>query len=141
MEFPEDELPTRREGRVLTGLPVLTSVLSKVYQGALSPEALQMHVRQENSNLDLTTVTAVTLSVKQPDGVEVTWGATIAAGPTPPAATPTDLWIVYGFLAGDVDKVGEYSAFANLTTGSGVIRSAPSSFEVEPKFGKKRSGS
>ncbi len=119
---------------------MLTSILPRVFQGALAPEALTIHVKQGESPLDLTTVTGATLSVRRPDGEEFTWTAALAAGPNPPVATSTDLWILYGFASGDVDYVGTYDVVPNLITPGGTIRAVPGSFEVVPKYGRKRSG-
>ena len=87
-----------------------------------------------NSGLDLTTVTGATLQVRTPAGVEVEWAATLAAGPYPPAATPTDLWLVYPYVAGDVDNLGRYAVFATMTIPGGAVRSVPSDFQVVNKF-------
>ena len=113
---------------------MLLSVLPKVRAGALAPEAFRVYVRTGNSGIDLTTVTGVTLQVRNPNGVEVEWAGTVAAGPFPPAVTPTDLWIVHPYAAGDVDVLGRYAVYAVLSIPGGAVRSVPSPFQVVNKF-------
>lgn len=101
-----------------------------VYAGAVAPENLTVEVARKESGLDLSTVSAVLIRVARPDGQKTSWSADITS------QTPSVLVLRHVFEAGDVDAVGTYAVFVEMTIPSGVWRSEPRVLEVRSPFAK-----
>lgn len=99
-----------------------------VLSGALAPESLKAIISAGASGIDLTTVTGVTLSIKDPAGNVTTWAAVIVS------ATITSLTISHAFQAGDTDAIGRYGVVANLTVPGGTVRAKCPCFDVVDQF-------
>lgn len=98
-----------------------------VLAGAQAPEVLRLNVENAEAAsepLDLTTVSAVSLSVTQPDGRRVTWAAEIES------ATEDLLVLEHEFAAVDVEQPGNYAIVILLTVPGGVRRAGPTSLPV-----------
>lgn len=82
--------------------------------GALTP--MTILVPAEDSTIDLSTVTGATIDVQKPDDTLVTWtAATAVYDPTAKLLT-----ITYPFVSGDIDQIGAYVAYANLSVPGGT---------------------
>ncbi len=98
-----------------------------VYAGAQAPEQIELSVTNAelaDEPLDLTTVSAVSLSVLRPDGQRVTWSVTTAE------QTATLLRVVHVFDALDVELPGTYRIMVMMTVVTGVRRAGPTSLAV-----------
>ncbi len=97
-----------------------------VYRGAKAPEALAVVITSGQSNLDLTTVSAVSLIVRDSQGVERTWTATVSGLST------AQLTATHAFAAdgSDVPLATEYRVMPQLTVPGGVRRCVPFSLTV-----------
>lgn len=105
---------------------------AEIYQNALQPEAFSVTVTNGDTGLDMTTVTAASLSVQLPDGTTTTWVASISG------ATTTQLTVTHTMPSSapsDVATVGEYSVVAVLTIPSGTVRGQPVRLVVRPYYG------
>jgi len=100
-----------------------------IYKGGLPTEAIEFDISQATSGLVMTTVTAVTFDVKQPDGTMVVWGGTILVG-----ATATLLRAQHVFSLPDTIQIGKYVLMAYLTVPGGVRRAGPTVFMVADPF-------
>ena len=100
--------------------------MSVVDQGAQAPESFRMKVARGTSEIDLTTVTAVTFYVRPPGvGAVMMWAAAIL-----PGATPTQLVASHTFQLTDTATLGRHIVRAHLTVPAGVVRTLPISFTV-----------
>lgn len=105
-----------------------------VYQGALSPEGLQILVGPL-AGVDLTLVTSATVLLKNPQGSSVTWTGWTLSNQTSSGVTLTHL-----FQPGDVDQgtpsIGTWVAVVKLTVTGFVnpIRCVPVQFPVQDQF-------
>lgn len=99
-----------------------------IYQGAVAPEALAINVVPGQSGLDLSTVTAATLSVKDLAGTVSTWSATRSN------QTASTLTLTHTLVAGDTAVLGLHIVYANLTVPGGTIRTIPKTFTVADPF-------
>lgn len=97
-----------------------------VYRGAKGPEALAVTITRGKSNLDLTTVSAVTLVVRDSLGVERSWTAAVS-GQSTAQLTATHTFAADG---SDVPTVTTYRVMPHLTVPSGVRRCVPFSLKV-----------
>jgi hypothetical protein len=87
--------------------------------GSQAPAALTVQITSYDPSLDLTTVTAVVLSVlRQTDGITATWSATITG-----TATTTLLQVTYTFASdgSDFPVLGPYAATPILTVPGGQV--------------------
>jgi hypothetical protein len=98
--------------------------MTTVFRGAVGPEALAVTITRGKSNLDLSTVTQVTLVVRDPQDVERTW-TTVISG-----QTTTQLTATHVFVAGDVPIVTTYRVMPHLTVPSGTRRGEPFTLQV-----------
>lgn len=103
-----------------------------LYVGTVGPPAaLVIEVTPGSTGVDMTTITGCSISVKKPNGVIVTWSAVKATGsnfPGVPAPTPTAIYFVHVYVAGDLDRLGTYVAW-------------PTSFEPTSTFGEAEGAS
>lgn len=85
-----------------------------------------MVITSGQSNLDLSTVSAVSLIVRDPNGVERTWSATVSGSST------AQLTATHSFAAdgSDVPVATEYRIMPHLTVPGGVRRCVPFSLKV-----------
>lgn len=92
--------------------------MSAVLRGAKSPEAYELTIRQGSSGLDLTTVSAVNLTVKRRLGT-ITWSTSLSS------VTSTSLKATHTFAAdgSDCPEKDTFEIIALLTV-SGQIRRA-----------------
>lgn len=97
-----------------------------VYRGAKAPEALAVTITRGRSNLDLTSVSAVTLVVRDEDGVERTWSASVSG------ASSAQLTATHTFNAdgNDVPVAKIYRVMPHLTVPGGVRRCVPFNLQV-----------
>jgi len=97
-----------------------------VFRGARAPEALAVTITSGQSNLDLTTVSGVTLLVRDSAGVERTWNATLSG------LSSAQLTATHSFAADgtDVPTATEYRIMPQLTVPGGVRRCVPFSLKV-----------
>lgn len=97
-----------------------------VFRGAKAPEALAVVITSGQSNLDLTTVSAVSLVVRDSAGVERTWNATVSG------SSVAQLTATHSFAADgtDVPTATEYRIMPQLTVPGGVRRCVPFSLLV-----------
>lgn len=106
---------------------------AEIYQNAYAPESLVLIVTNGSSGVDMTTVSAVSMSVQKPDGSTTTWTASISG------ATTSQLTATHNMPASpgpsDVTLVGEYSVVVVCTLPSGIIRSTPLLLVVRPYYG------
>lgn len=87
-----------------------------VYSGAAAPESLTINVTAGTSGIDLTTVSAVILTVKCPDGTVAAWLASVSS------ATASSMSIVHQFQDSETQQLGTYSILAHCTVPGGTIR-------------------
>ena len=90
-----------------------------VYTGAVAPESLRVTVESGESDLDLTTVTAASLSVRKPDGTTTTWTVAITD------QEEGSLVLTHAFSSGDLPDTGGYVVVALLTVPGGTRRCLP----------------
>lgn len=97
-----------------------------VYRGAVAPEALAVVITSGQSNIDLTTVSAVSLIVRDSNGVERTWSATVSG------SSIAQLTATHSFAAdgSDVPIATEYRIMPRLTVPGGFRRCVPFSLKV-----------
>lgn len=99
-----------------------------VYRSPRAPEAFFEIVNQDDTGLDMTTVTAATYSVKDPLGIHYTWDCILINQST------ANVTVVHPFVSGDLDITGDYEIFANLTIPGGVVRTVPKQFTVVEEY-------
>lgn len=101
-----------------------------VYQGAKAPEAYVLNVTPGDSGVDLSTVSAASLSVSLSDGTETTWAATRSN------QTASTLRLTHTFDSGGTETAqpGTYVVYAVLTIPSGVVRTAPRVLQVRGEY-------
>lgn len=97
-----------------------------VYRGAKAPEALAVTITRGRSNLDLTSVTAVTFVVRDEQGVESTWNASVS-GVSNAQLTATHTFKADGT---DVPVAKVYRVMPHLAVPGGVRRCVPFSLQV-----------
>ena len=99
--------------------------------GAQAPERIRFsiaNVTGEPNPLDLSTVSAVSLSVILPDSARrVTWSATVVA------QDAASLVVEHVFSLADVLAPGGYNVLAELTTPAGVRRAGPYTLTVRAR--------
>lgn len=108
--------------------------------GIGAPNTIPGTVIAGSSQLDLTTVTGVSLYVVQPNGVRATWTASIINSTPPSAPGGSSLTWQHAFSAssgegtatGDVPIVGTYQIVALLTVAGGVIPVDPRPLVATP---------
>lgn len=104
---------------------------AQVYQGAIAPEAYTLDITPGTVNpVDLSTVSAATLSVRKPDGTVVAWAATISN------QTTSTITLTHTFLTGDIALLGDYAIVASLTIPSGTVRAKTAILTVLGKFSR-----
>lgn len=109
---------------------MLTSLIPQVYQGALSPDALDVAVGQyDPADPDPSTATAAAIAVRAPNGEEFSWTASLTATPGTLPIHVTHPWV-----ATDLTQKGDYSVVVELTLPGGVYRTAPRVFRVVDEF-------
>jgi hypothetical protein len=106
------------------------SVNATAPQNALAPYQFQMVLSPNviGTPVDLTTITAATLSVRRADASKTTWTAALSN------QTSTTLTLTHPYLPGDVALLGLYQVYAVLTTASGPIDSTSVQLTVYDPF-------
>lgn len=87
-----------------------------VYIGAVAPESFEIIISRGASSLDLSTVTAATLAVSNPDRTTTTWAASISA------QSATSLTLTHTFLVGETVLPGDYHITPQLAVPAGTHR-------------------
>lgn len=100
------------------------------YAGAKAPDAYTLDLTPGTSGIDLSTVTAATLSVERPDGSIVSWTATRSNQ----TATTLTLTYVFAVSGADIAVAGPYAVVAILTVPLGTVRSAPQLLTVRGQY-------
>jgi hypothetical protein len=93
-----------------------------ILRGAKSPEACRFALTPGALDLDMTDVSAVSLEVRQCDGVVQSWVTTIDAGATAALVTVAHTFDAAGL---ETDHVGRYAIVATATTPDGPVRFGP----------------
>jgi hypothetical protein len=101
---------------------------SVVYVGVSEPEQLTLDLGPGPSGVDLSEVSAASLFVRRPDGVETSWPVTMSE------QSATTLRLTHVFDIDDVDVPGTYVLVARLTVPGGFIRSKPRSLAALGAF-------
>jgi hypothetical protein len=93
--------------------------MSHVLRGAKSPEAYELTIRQAASGLDLTTVSAVNLTVRRKAGT-ITWATSLSS------VTTTSLKATHTFAAdgSDCPDKDTFEIIALLTVSGNIRRAA-----------------
>lgn len=99
---------------------------ARIYAGAAAPEGLRVVVRRGQTTVDLSTVTAATLALRDALGNAATWSATIVEQ----SAERLVLEHVFDVFGRETMRVGRYRAFAMLTVPAGVRRAGPFTVSV-----------
>lgn len=98
-----------------------------IYLGAQAPEALSVEVTSDDIvDLDLTSVTAVSLAVNKPGmewNDETSWPVAIDT------QTTTVLSVHHDFAVADVDTLGAYRVMIVMSVPTGIRRAGPIYFE------------
>jgi hypothetical protein len=97
-----------------------------LYVGAQAPEAYRLTVTSKD--VDLTTVTAAKIIVRDPFGNESTWTATTSN------ATTNAIEVTH-VMSGELVTEGDHYFFAELTVPGGTIRSTTVKRQVLARFG------
>jgi hypothetical protein len=97
-----------------------------VYRGARAPEALAVTITRGRSNLDLTSVSAVTLVVRDEQGTERSWTASVSGA----AADQLTATHVFSSDGTDVPVAKVYRVMPQLTVPGGIRRCVPFSLQV-----------
>lgn len=92
---------------------------SYIRTGAQAPAAYVLNLTPETAGVDLSTVTAASLSVRKPDGTTTSWSATRSN------QTTTTLTLTHLFDVADLTKAGQYVIHALLTLPAGTLPSEP----------------
>lgn len=100
----------------------------KVYSGGVAPETLVAIGTAGSSGVDLTTVTAASISVKRPDGTLATWACAILA------ATISTITVSHDFGAGETSQLGTYGMVLRCTVPAGTVRIRLVPLEVLDEF-------
>lgn len=96
-----------------------------VLVGSEDPDGFRIQIGQGESGIDMTEVTAVTLSVYRENGnTPLAWDATILTAP-PYTATATTLWVEHKFQAGELPYKEVLTIVPKLTHPAGVSSSKP----------------
>lgn len=103
----------------------------KVPAGGVAPEAILFIVSAGISGVDLTTVTAVEMEIRLPDGTFASpnWDAAILS------ATPESITVRHIFNAGETAQLGTYGVLGLLAIPSGVVRARCTPLFVHDPFG------
>lgn len=101
----------------------------RVYSGAGPAEAYVLNVTPGDTGVDLSTVTAASLSVQLQDGTVATWTATRSN------QTATTLKLTHTFAAAETAQIGTYRIVANLTVPAGTVRCLPRRLAVLNPYG------
>ncbi len=102
--------------------------MNDVYVGLVAPYAYVLDLVPGDSGVDLATVTAGLLHVRDPDGNETTWTVALSN------QTMTTLTLTHEYVTGDVAVSGEFVIYANLTIPAGTVRSVPQPLTVHERF-------
>ena len=97
-----------------------------VYRGAQAPEALAVSIARGKSNLDLSTVSAVSFIVRDEAGIERTWTTTV----TGQSVTQLTATHVFASDGTDVPDAAVYRVMPHLTVPGGIRRCVPFSLQV-----------
>lgn len=97
-----------------------------VYVGSVTPEQLVIEIVPSTEGLDMTTVTAVVLSILRGDGTTSSWSTTIVS------ATAAMLTVKHVYVANDVPAVEKLSVAPLLTVPSGTMHAEPFWLNVLP---------
>jgi hypothetical protein len=102
-------------------------IMTTVFRGAKAPEALAVTILRGKSTLDLMTVTAVTLVVRDDAGVERTWTTAISG------KTSTELIATRVFESdgSDVPIATSYRVMPHLAVPGGTRRCEPFTLQVQ----------
>ena len=100
-----------------------------VYSGAVAPESYRLNLTPGTSGVDLSTVSAASLSVQRHDGTEATWAVSMSN------QTSSTLTLTHVFVVADTAQIGTYRIRALLTIPGGTVRSVPTSLDVLSPFG------
>lgn len=104
--------------------------MSDLWEAGVAPSQYIANILQDDSGLDLTTVTAAVFKVYKPGGTVVSWTATISG------ATTTQLTLTHTFASvTELDVVGNYIIYAILTVPTGFFATESISKPVYPRFG------
>lgn len=92
-----------------------------VIVGIASPHALLVTIEADDSALDLTTVTSVTLNVQRSDSSTVVWATTIQSVTSPSAPGGSQIVVshVYAADGSDCPVIGQYQIQPSLVMSSG----------------------
>lgn len=101
---------------------------NEVLVGIGPPEIIQITVGA--SLFDLTTVTAVSFTVRLPDSTTAAW-----SGFLQPGASKTLLVVAHAFVTTDCQQIGDYIITPTLTVPGGSLQVAPVSLRVRDGFG------
>ncbi len=103
-----------------------------IWEGALAPEKYELVVSSsEDDGVDLSTVTAASFIVRAPSGTETEWPASYSY-----SSDTQKLTVTYTFDAteSELDAVGMWLVYAELTVPSGTVRSRPRPIYVRNRF-------
>ncbi len=91
------------------------------YLGQVAPMGLTIEVDQEDTDLDLSIVTAATYKVTKTNGQQLVWAATIASQST----TKITFFHVYSADGSDLNQLGDYVVFVAMAVPGGFEWSEP----------------
>lgn len=107
----------------------MLSRLKPIHVNAVSPVGWPWRLTASPSVPDLTAVTDAVLVVRKPGETAVRWAMTFKTK----TAAQSDLF--YLFQAGDINKVGDYVGYVEVTvSGGGVARTGCAILPVLPEF-------
>lgn len=102
-----------------------------LYVGLVAPVTYAVSFVPGTSGLDLSTVSAVSLQIRKPDGTTTSWSTTLSS------QTATTLTATHSFSAApsEIDQAGTWKFYAKYTVPGGYRRSEEWVENVKPEHG------